>query len=58
MILDFDGYRPLPSGINSIGMVILVVLGLRIGGELEDKTEKGGAIIIGELFCFQRVVRS
>jgi len=34
--------RPLPSGINSIGMVILVVLRLRIGRELEDKTERGG----------------
>jgi hypothetical protein len=42
MIPELDGEKPLPSGINSLVMVILVVLGLRIDGELEDKTEGGG----------------
>jgi hypothetical protein len=33
MIPELDIERPIPSGINSIGMVILVVLRLRIGGD-------------------------
>jgi len=44
MVPELDGERPIPSGINSLGMVILVVLRLRIGGELEDKTEKKGGL--------------
>jgi hypothetical protein len=63
MVPKSDVERLIPSGINSIAMLILLVgieyAGIRFCGRVENRNEKHmGAIMIGELVCFHGVIRS